>query len=96
MKRFRYLNKVTTLELDTSICIGCGMCVEVCPHQVFIIENDGARLQDIDACMECGACMRNCPVSALHVDAGVGCAIGLINEWLRSTKLSTTGGCCRS
>jgi ferredoxin len=41
---------------------------------------------DLHACLECGACSTNCPVAAIHVDAGVGCAIGLINEWLRKRK----------
>jgi hypothetical protein len=28
----------------------------------------------------------NCPEAAISVDAGVGCAIGLINEWLYDRK----------
>jgi ferredoxin len=35
MKGFRYLKDVTTLNLDWDTCIGCGRCLEVCPHQVF-------------------------------------------------------------
>ena len=95
MKGFRYLDRVTSLKLDISLCIACGMCIETCPHQVFEIADNSARLQDSDACMECGACMRNCPVSAVRVDAGVGCATGLIHEWLRAMKLSkSSGNCC--
>ena len=95
MKGFRYLSNVTTLELNESACIGCGKCLEVCPHQVFSLADKRVRLADRDACMECGACKRNCPVNAISVDAGVGCASGMINEWLRERKIGVGGsGCC--
>lgn len=94
MKGFRYLENVATLELEQERCTGCGRCVEVCPHQVFELEEGRARIRDLDACMECGACQRNCPASAITVEAGVGCASGLINEWLRDHKLGGSGGCC--
>lgn len=95
MKGFRYLEGVATVELDRERCVGCGRCIEVCPHQVFGMERKKVFLQDKDACMECGACALNCPACAIGVDAGVGCATGLINEWLRDKKLigATGGGC---
>jgi len=96
MKNFRYLENVATLKLDQMTCIGCGRCLEVCPHQVFAAELKKVRLVDRDACMECGACALNCPVKAISVDAGVGCASGMINEWLQEHKLGKMdgGGCC--
>jgi len=92
MKGFRYLEEVVTLELDAARCIGCGRCLEVCPHQVFELDGKAVRLADHDACMECGACALNCPAAAIRVDAGVGCATGLINEWLREKNLRGFGG----
>ncbi|WP_286726522.1 4Fe-4S binding protein [Pelotomaculum terephthalicicum] len=35
IKGFSYLHNVATLELYPEKCIGCGWCLEVCPHQVF-------------------------------------------------------------
>jgi len=96
MKGFRYLEGVATLELSPEACIGCGRCVEVCPHQVFVLEGKLSRIVDLDACMECGACAKNCPTAAIRVDAGVGCATGLINEWLRERKIRQGGGGCCS
>ena len=87
MKGFSYLHNVATLELDTATCVGCSRCLEVCPHQVFSLVENKARIIDFDACMECGACARNCPAAAINVDAGVGCATGLINEWLQEKNL---------
>ena len=87
----RYIPNVVTLELDVEKCIGCGMCVDVCPHTVFVIEEQTARIADRDACMECGACALNCPTEALSVEAGVGCAAAIILGALRGTE--PTCGC---
>jgi len=77
-----YLENVTTLKLDEAKCVGCGMCMEVCPHAVIGINSNRAYIRDRDACMECGACSRNCPTGALSVAAGVGCAAAVINSML--------------
>ena len=92
MKGFRYLENVVTLKLRREACIGCSKCQEVCPHQVFSVTERKARIMDLNACLECGACATNCPVAAISVDAGVGCAIGLIDEWLRERKIGRFNG----
>lgn len=91
---FQYLANVATLKLAPERCIGCGMCVEVCPHQVFRLAGKKTEIGTRDACMECGACAVNCPAAAIHVDAGVGCASGMINEWLAGVVGNKGGGCC--
>ena len=93
MQGFRYLSNVVTLALDQPTCVGCGRCPEVCPHQVFVITGRQAAIADRDACMECGACALNCPVKAIAVEAGVGCATGIVNEWLSRYK-QRRDGCC--
>lgn len=96
MKGFSYLPEVATLSLDREACSGCGMCETVCPHQVFSVGDDKARIVDANACMECGACRTNCPTGAIDVDSGVGCAAGLIVEWLNDVLPGRrgAGGCC--
>lgn len=89
MAQLRYLKGVTTLELDAAKCVGCGICVDVCPHDVFELADKKARIIDKDACMECGACAGNCPAEAITVRSGVGCAAGVINGFLRGTE-----ACC--
>ena len=88
----RYLRNVVTLKCDDSRCIGCGRCVEVCPHAVFVMDGKRARIVDRDACMECGACAKNCPAMAVSVAAGVGCASALITGAL--TGNSVNCDCC--
>lgn len=88
MKEMRYLEGVTTLHLDEESCIGCGMCKIVCPHAVIAVGEKKARIVERDRCMECGACARNCPVTAIRVQAGVGCASAIIYGWLTGKEPS--------
>lgn len=91
----KYLKNVATLKLDREKCIGCGVCLAVCPHEVFVIEERKARIADLDACMECGACAKNCPVEALSVKTGVGCASGIFSGILRGGEACCgEGSCC--
>lgn len=85
----KYLKDVVTLELNTDRCIGCGMCLEVCPHNVFQLHSGKVQFEDRDRCMECGACVGNCPVEALAVKAGVGCASAIIRG-----RLTGSAPCC--
>ncbi len=89
MEKMIYLKDVATLELNEENCSGCGMCLVVCPHTVFTMNNGQVRIENKDACMECGACAMNCPTEALTVQAGVGCAAAVIN-----TALGREGSCC--
>ncbi len=72
MEKLRYLDNVSTLTLDDDLCIGCSLCAEVCPHNVFEFKNGKPRVVDFNACMECGACVNNCPSQAIEVNPGVG------------------------
>ena len=90
MNRLTYLENVVTLKLDEAKCTGCGMCLEVCPHEVFKMNTRHVDIRNRDACMECGACSRNCPFDAITVQTGVGCATAVINAMLRRTDAA----CC--
>lgn len=90
----RYLESTITLELDPARCNGCGMCVAVCPHAVFRLEEKRAFLADRGACMECGACAKNCERGAIRVRAGVGCAAGVLAGLAAGTE--PTCGCAQN
>lgn len=95
-----YLRNVSTLKMEVDRCTGCGMCLEVCPHNVFMMKDGKSAIVAKDACMECGACAKNCPVNALEVKPGVGCAFAIIMGWLTGSEPScdctgnSGGSCC--
>jgi len=90
MGQMVYLKNVVSLKLDEKKCVGCGMCLTVCPHAVFRLNEKHASIKNLDFCMECGACAQNCIASAIYVKTGVGCAAAVINSFLGRTDSS----CC--
>lgn len=81
--QLKYLKDVVTLELDSDKCTGCGMCIQVCGHAVFALNEKAVQILDRDSCMECGACAMNCPVEAVIVRSGVGCAWAIFRDWFK-------------
>ncbi|NCC23988.1 MAG: 4Fe-4S dicluster domain-containing protein [Deltaproteobacteria bacterium] len=91
MNTFRHLDNVVTLDFDPSLCVGCGLCTQVCPRGVFRKAEAKAEILDRNACMECGACALNCPTRAVTVTPGTGCAALIIRQWLPWTRSTS---CC--
>ena len=96
MHGYRYIDGVATLSVERQRCIGCGQCVEVCPHRLLVLDDSRQIcIRARDACMECGACVRNCPVMAITVTPGVGCAVALLAAWVnRLLRRKVLSGCC--
>lgn len=98
----KYISNVASLTLMPEKCTGCGRCVEVCPHGVFVVADKKASITDRDLCMECGACALNCAFGAVRVNAGVGCAQAIIHSMIYggepvcgcSGPSEGSGGCC--
>lgn len=88
MTELRYLEDVVTLEFDVAKCAGCQFCTWVCPHGVFAMDGNRAKVVDRGACMECGACERNCAFDAIHVQSGTGCAAAIIASWFGKGELA--------
>ena len=59
--------KVTTV-IDAEKCIGCELCVKVCPSNTISMQDGKARVTG-DRSQQCGHCMAVCPVAAVRVGA---------------------------
>jgi formate dehydrogenase beta subunit len=79
----RCLQCFMNIELDTTACILCGGCVDVCPENVIRIvdleridglddadrEPASALILQEDFCIRCGLCIERCPTHALSFGA---------------------------
>lgn len=50
--------------VDSSVCTGCGVCVDTCPVQAISMDGDVAKV-DPAKCNGDGACVDACPVAAI-------------------------------
>lgn len=70
VKRFFY--KISELILKTrprllpELCVGCGVCRDVCPAKAIVIENGKAKIKRSE-CIRCFCCQEFCPKGALRV-----------------------------
>ena len=58
------------IRVDSEQCNGCGICAEICPCDVFRLdERTGlAEARYETDCWYCGACEMDCPTRAIRVD----------------------------
>ncbi len=55
------------IEIDESLCDGCGLCVPACEEGAIAIIDGKARLVAERYCDGLGACLGNCPTGALKI-----------------------------
>ncbi len=48
-------------------CIGCGMCVSICPFDAISFNPNGAAEVDETKCQGCSACVIECPRGIIHL-----------------------------
>ncbi|MEI7593893.1 MAG: FAD-dependent oxidoreductase [Actinomycetes bacterium] len=77
LESLRCLRCFDNIMLDPSLCILCGLCVDVCPTNCITIaradylelgsESQSVLLLDEDQCIRCGLCVNRCPPAALSM-----------------------------
>ena len=53
--------------VDQGLCTGCGICVDVCPHQALEVVDGIAKLSKPELCDGNGACVEACPMQAISL-----------------------------
>jgi ferredoxin len=54
-------------KIDTTKCVGCGGCIDLCPVVAIGMINDVVTI-DQKLCTKCGICIKVCPVWAPYDD----------------------------
>jgi nitroreductase/Pyruvate/2-oxoacid:ferredoxin oxidoreductase delta subunit len=62
------MDRTVTTVIDAGKCLGCGMCVNVCPYGTISMEA-GKAVVSGNRSLSCGHCAAVCPVDAVRVDA---------------------------
>jgi carbon-monoxide dehydrogenase iron sulfur subunit len=58
--------------IDSSLCIGCKFCVQVCPFGVVFLDSQGKGIIKCDLCLEklkkdkLPVCVESCPTGAIE------------------------------
>jgi len=53
-----------TSVVNEDLCVGCGLCEEICPYGAPKIENGKSKIREI-LCRGCGTCAAECPSQAI-------------------------------
>ena len=57
--------------INLESCTGCGTCVEWCPTDAIVLNDEGLAERDENACLGCGVCSRFCPEGAISLKEGL-------------------------
>jgi Fe-S-cluster-containing hydrogenase component 2 len=57
------------VQINSSLCVGCGCCSDVCSTGALEMTEDTAVLY-AEYCVGCGSCIAMCPAGALGLDEG--------------------------
>ena len=54
-------------QIDLAICIGCELCVKLCPNNTLAMVQDIPTVSAPEACTYTGACQEICPSEAISL-----------------------------
>ena len=76
------------LNYDRSACIGCKLCIRVCPANAFEFLPEDKKIQvHVDRCCFCAQCVEICPVKCLTSSGDY-----LISSYDRKAQIVTDTG----
>ena len=56
------------VTVDADKCVGCGQCVDVCPVEVYQMEDGKSVPVNADECLGCESCVEVCEGHCITVE----------------------------
>ncbi|MBW1693330.1 MAG: 4Fe-4S binding protein [Deltaproteobacteria bacterium] len=56
------------VNVDSEKCEGCEECVDICPVEVFEMEDDKSVPVNADECLGCESCVEVCEPGAITIE----------------------------
>jgi len=56
------------VEVDNDKCDGCESCVDICPFEVFEMQDEKSVPVNAEECEGCMSCVESCPQEAITVE----------------------------
>lgn len=53
------------VTVDNDKCIGCGECVDICPVEVYELQNEKSVPVNAEECVGCESCIEVCEQEAI-------------------------------
>lgn len=57
-----------TVTVDQDKCTGCGECVDVCPVEVYELQDGKSTPVHEEECLGCESCVEVCEANAITVE----------------------------
>jgi NAD-dependent dihydropyrimidine dehydrogenase PreA subunit len=57
-----------TVTVDADKCNGCGECVDVCPVEVYELQDGKSVAVNEEECLGCESCVEVCETGAITVE----------------------------
>ena len=54
-------------EVDSEKCVGCGECVDICPVDVYELQDDKSVVANGEECLGCESCLEVCEENAITI-----------------------------
>ena len=53
------------IEVNNETCVGCGECVDICPADVYELQEGKSSPVRMEDCIECCSCVEVCPTGSI-------------------------------